>query len=272
MLRTTSMIVAALAFLGIAWWLFRGELAPLHSPPPVPPAVVPAVQRLDPPEPAAPSPVAPPPPAVTRPALPPPQPAALVPALGESDPLVRAELAPLGLPADWVGQDQLVRRLAVLIDNATRSELPHKQLRFLRPQGGYRVVEREGRVYPDPANAIRFDPLLDLLEAISPTTAASVIAKIEPILGAALRELGTRDAPSEILVEAIDRALEAPEPPREPVLVQPKVLYEYADPSLEALPPLDKQLMRLGPRNHARMRAYLTDLRRAMLDVATSAP
>ena len=99
-----------------------------------------------------------------------------------------------------------------------------------------------------------------------------MFAKIQPILGAALRELGTLDAPREIMVEAIDRALEAPEPPREPVLVQPKVLYEYADPSLEALPPLDKQLMRLGPRNHARMRAYLTDLRRAMLDVATRAP
>lgn len=270
MLRTTSMIVAALAFLGIAWWLFRDELAPAAPPPPAPPAAVPAVQRPDPPAPVAPPPAPPPPPAVTRPAPEPPEPP--VPALGESDPFVRAELAPLGLPAGWVAQDQLGRRLAVLIDNATRSELPHKQLQFLRPQGTYRVVEREGRVYPDPANAARFDPLLDLLESIAPTTAAALVAKIEPILGAALRELGTRDSPRAIVVEAIDRALEAPEPPRDPVLVQPKVLYQYADPALEALPPLDKQLMRLGPRNHARMRTYLTDLRRAMLDVATNAP
>lgn len=274
MLRTTSMIVAALAFLGVAWWLLRGELAPSEpSPPPEPRAEGPALKRQDPPEPSPPRPAAPRPPVVTRPAPDPPERVApVVPALAESDPFVRERLAPLGLPADWVAQDQLVRRLAVLVDNATRSELPHKQLQFLRPEGAYRVVEREGRVYPDPANAARFDPLLDLLESIAPTTAAALIGKIEPILAAALRELGTRDSTRQVVLEAIDRALEAPEPPRDPVLVQPKVLYQYADPALEALPPLDKQLMRLGPRNHARMRTYLTELRWAMLDVSPAEP
>ncbi|MCR9096658.1 MAG: DUF3014 domain-containing protein [bacterium] len=99
-----------------------------------------------------------------------------------------------------------------------------------------------------------------------------MIAQIEPILGAALRELGTQEAPRAIVIEAIDRALEAPEPPRNPVLVQPTVLYPYADTALEAVPPLDKQLMRLGPQNHTRMRVYLTDLRRAIFDAATNAP
>lgn len=273
MLRTTTMIVAALVFLGVAWWLFRNELAPgAPSPAPEPRAEAPPVVRSDPAEPASTMSAASPPPAVTPPEPKPPERAERVPALAESDPFVRDRLAPLGLPEEWVAKDQLVRRLGVLIDNATRSELPHKQLQFLRPDGAYRVVEREGRFTPDPANAARFDPLLDLLESISPTTAASLIVKIEPLLAAALRELGTQDSPREVVLEAIDRALEAPEPPRDPVLVRPKVLYQYADPALEALPPLDKQLMRLGPRNHARMRTYLTGLRRAMLDVESVNP
>ena len=267
MLRTAPVIVAILATLGVAWWLLRDEFAPsTPSPPPEPRTEVPAVERPDPVEPAPRPPAAPPPPAVTRPAPAPPERAAPVPPLAESDPYVRDQLAPLALPADWVARDQLVRRLAVLVDNATRSELPHRQLQFLRPGGAYRVLERDGRIYPDPANAARFDPLLDLLESISPATAASLVVSIEPILAAALRELGTEATPREAVLEAIDRALEAPEPPREPVLVRPKVLYRYADPALEALPPLDKQLMRLGVRNHARMRAYLVDLRRAMVD------
>lgn len=269
MLRNAMMIVAVLTFLAVAWWLLRDEFVspPPPSSQPEPRIETPIVERPDPVPPAPPRPTAPPPPAVPPPEPEPPVREVPVPALAESDPFMREQLAPLGLPEAWVEKDQLVRRLAVLVDNATRSELPHRQLQFLRPAGAYRVVEREGRTYPDPANAARFDPLLDLLESISPTTAASLIVTIEPILAAALGELGTAVPPREAVLEAIDRALEAPEPPRDPVLVRPKVVYQYADPALEALAPLDKQLMRLGPRNHARMRDYLVALRGAMLDV-----
>lgn len=157
-----------------------------------------------------------------------------------------------------------MRRLAVLVDNATRSELPTRQLQFLRPTDRYAVVEREGRLYPAPANAERFDPYLDLLESIEPSTAASLLERIAPLFDVALGELGSATPPREAVVDAIDRALEAPAPPRDPELVRPKVLYEYADPALEGQPPLAKQLMRLGPRNHARLQAWLTALRQAL--------
>ena len=53
----------------------------------------------------------------------------------------------------------------------------------------------------------------------------------------------------------------APAPQGDPELVQPKVLYEYADPALENLPPLEKQLLRLGPKNLKRLKTYLVRLR-----------
>jgi len=43
--------------------------------------------------------------------------------------------------------------------------------------------------------------------------------------------------------------------------VQPKVFYEYADPALEGLKPLQKQALRMGPSNVRRLKAYLTRLR-----------
>ena len=44
-------------------------------------------------------------------------------------------------------------------------------------------------------------------------------------------------------------------------LIQPKVFYEYADPALEGLSPLQKQALRMGPENVTRLKAYLTTLR-----------
>ena len=47
----------------------------------------------------------------------------------------------------------------------------------------------------------------------------------------------------------------------EVALLQSNVLYEYADPSLESLPPLQKQLLRMGPENLERIQVYLRALR-----------
>jgi hypothetical protein len=78
----------------------------------------------------------------------------------------------------------------------------------------------------------------------------------------ALQELGLRgpDARS-LLVNGIDQALATPVLVGEVELVQRNVLYEYADPAVEALPPLQKQLLRMGPDNLHRVQVYLRALR-----------
>ena len=44
-------------------------------------------------------------------------------------------------------------------------------------------------------------------------------------------------------------------------LVQPKVLFRYADSRLESLSGLQKQVLRMGPENTRRLKAYVTRLR-----------
>jgi hypothetical protein len=44
-------------------------------------------------------------------------------------------------------------------------------------------------------------------------------------------------------------------------VVQPKVYYQFADPNLESLKPLQKQLLRMGPQNLARIKGYLTQVK-----------
>jgi hypothetical protein len=49
------------------------------------------------------------------------------------------------------------------------------------------------------------------------------------------------------------------------VLVQPNVMYLYADPQLEALSPGQKTLIRMGPANEALLKARLRDLKAQLL-------
>lgn len=269
MVKKVSALVGVLVFLALGYLLLRGEVEPLRedsgtgqqssapgqgeraiSDGSREPADGRAVEMPEPTPLAA--------EAVSRADLPP---------LEESDPFVRERLEPFDLPQDWVARDDLVRRLAVLVDNATRGNLPRRQLRFLKPEGRFEVVERDGRLYADLDNGDRFDPFLDLLERIEPEAAARLLIVIEPLLEAAFRELGRPTEPEQAVRDAIDRVVDFSVPTGDPALVQRKVLYEYADPKLESLPPLEKQMLRLGARNLGRFQAFLIELR-AELDLA----
>jgi hypothetical protein len=67
------------------------------------------------------------------------------------------------------------------------------------------------------------------------------------------------------LIEAIDDMLAAPEAPATVALVQPKVLYQYADPDLEARSAGQKIMMRMGSENAAKVKAKLQEIRRELV-------
>ncbi len=62
-------------------------------------------------------------------------------------------------------------------------------------------------------------------------------------------------------MEVIDHLLAAPEVQEPLRLVQPKVLYEYADPRLETLSAGQKILVRVGSENAAKLKAKLREIR-----------
>ena len=198
-------------------------------------------------------------PAVERPALPP---------LDGSDAFVRAQTIPACLPLAWAAADNLVRRAAVVIENASRGELPPKRGGLLPPLSGFPVRQDGERLLMNESGYPRFDPYLDQLEAIDPERLAGCIRWLEPLLGEALGELGHSDGPQAAIAAAMDRILAVPEPVEgaDIELVQPKVLYRHADPRLESLGGLQKQVLRMGPDNARRLKAYLNRLRPLLAD------
>ena len=66
------------------------------------------------------------------------------------------------------------------------------------------------------------------------------------------------------LVEVIDHLLATPDVTEPLVLVQPRVLYEFADPTLQNLSAGQKILLRMGAENRQQAKAKLREIRQAI--------
>src|SRR5690606_23829850 len=112
------------------------------------------------------------------------------------------------------------------------------------------------------SNDLRYQAFLRFAESIDPATAAKLCVRFYPLLQYDYHQLGFPHGHFNVrVIAAIDDMLAAPTP-RGPIrLVQPKVLYRFADPALESLSAGQKIMIRIGPDNARRLRAVLVRLR-----------
>ena len=85
-------------------------------------------------------------------------------------------------------------------------------------------------------------------------------SEIKPLLDEAYSELGYDDDFTRTLQDAITRVLDMELPKSSMALIQPSVMYKFANPELEALPDTDKLLLRLGKDNLLVMKSVLLEL------------
>jgi hypothetical protein len=180
----------------------------------------------------------------------------VLPALDQSDAFVREELTAMGLPEQWSSQDELVRRLAAVIENAARGEYPRRQFALLALQPPFQVVERDGRMYVDPANYTRYEPLVTALERVDPRRVARLVGFLMPLIDTSIGELGESGSGRSFMAAGLQKVLEVPVVAGDVEVLRPNVFYTYADPSLEQLGALQKLLLRAGPANVQRVQAY----------------
>jgi len=259
--------VVLLVAIAAAWWWWQGRPAPTAPPvaqaPVVPPATEPG--KSEPPRVVHPIGQAP---AAAEPA----QEAAPLPPLGESDSALRAAIGNL------VGEKSLLEffhmrdiasRIVATVDNLPRAKVAQKVLPVRGPTGAF-VVEGEGEARIIGAdNASRYAAHVRLLDAVDSKQAATVYLRFYPLLQQAYRELGYPQGHfNDRLVAVIDHLLATPEVEGPIKLVQPKVLYEFADPALESRSAGQKLLLRMGNANAARVKSKLREFRREI----TSAP
>jgi len=255
-----GLLVAALAVAGVVWWQTREA-----TPPPEPLATAPSPEEPSEQVNPAPAPAPAPEPLATVEA--PVEEKPVLPALDESDPYVREKvLATSPKLADWLDRDSLVRRFAVVMDNAAVGDVPRRQLAFLAPTGRFRVIKiTDDRFVMDPKGYARYDRFVAVFTSVPPKQAAALLTTLAPLFTEALLELGQpAEEPLATLRDAITMVLATPELDTAVELVRPKVSYQFSDPTLEALPPLQKQLIRMGPEHVRQIKAYLRQVDAAL--------
>ena len=262
MQKAILIVVVVIAVAVIGWALWPSDRSPPAEAVPVDAVPTP---DLEAPQPLEPTPVeAPPEMAVETGPAPAEEPEVVLPPLAESDPFVRERLEPMRLPEPWLEQGDYVRRMAVVVENATRGTYPRRQLAFLAPEGPFRVIERGEAVYVDPVSYDRYDRYVEVLEGVEPERVAGLLETIEPLLATALGELGVEAPAEEMMETALAEVMAVPVLSGDVELVQPNVMYHYADPDLEALSPLQKQVLRMGPDNVRRLQDHLREVAAAL--------
>jgi hypothetical protein len=191
-----------------------------------------------------------------------------LPPLAESDPALQEAATAL------IGKESLdrlfnikdiARRIVVTVDNLPRKKLPQRYS-IAKPVAGQFLVTGKGEAAAiNPVNHRRYTGYARLADAIDTKKLVAVYLYFYPLLQEEYKNLGfPKRYFNDRVVEAIDDLLAAPEIKTSIRVVQPKVMYEFADPSLEALSAGQKIMIRIGPENATAIKAKLREIRREL--------
>jgi len=150
-----------------------------------------------------------------------------------------------------LGDGDLVRRWAIVTENIAGDVVPRKPLAALAPAEAFSVVRRGGAIFVDPRSYRRYDAVGDAVGSIDPNAFVLAYSALRPALETAYRGLGYPEGSIDRVTARALARLERTSPrDGEIELVEgPGTTYLYADPGLESLGDVEKQLLRTGPRN-----------------------
>lgn len=258
-----GMVAALVAIVLLVLWIFSPSDEPEPRPPEIPQQAEPEPEPE--PEPVEPEESAPPP----EPEEPPEEP---LPPLGESDEVIREELAQLRNGSqllDLLVTDDVIRKTVRAVTAAKEGALVNKYRPVTEleepfeaePVGGPTGENEQPRYRMSEESYERYDARVNLLSSMNPESLVAVYQRYYPLLEEAYQEQGVEQGSFHDVVQAaIDNMLAAPIIEKDILLVQPSVMYRYADPELEALPPVQKLMLRMGPDNSRKLKAVLRRL------------
>jgi hypothetical protein len=187
-----------------------------------------------------------------------------LPPLDQTDALVRSlveKLSSYPAVAAWLTTTGLIRNFTVVVANIADGETPAKHLKPLKPAGVFSTKTSGGAVVIDPASYQRYDGIAAAVGAVDARGAAHLYATLKPRINDAYRDLAGPDINFDKSLErAIVMLLGTPTVDGDVALETSKVTYSFASPSLEELPKVQRQFLRMGPRNVRIVKAKLREV------------
>jgi hypothetical protein len=191
-----------------------------------------------------------------------------LPPLPQSDPIVRELVARLSSHptiAAWLTTKGLIANFTVATINIAEGRTPTQFLRPIAPRGRFRTTSAGEELFVDPRSYDRYNPHADAITALDSVGTASLYLTLKPRITDAYRELGYPEGDFDrVLERALGVLLQTPALDEKVALYPKGVTFAYADPTLQALSPAQKQFLRLGPRNGQAIRGKLEEIARLL--------
>jgi hypothetical protein len=193
-----------------------------------------------------------------------------LPDLDASDPLIRdlvqEKQSSQGL-SEWLKLDDLIRRSASFMDGLARGSVSEKIFPLGSPEGSFTTHRQDNMIWLNAGNYERYNSVIRILLSIDMPMMAQFFHRVRPLLETAFAELGYRPRQMDgIILQTIDNILTTPVIVEPLKLTRESVTYKFADPDLEGLMPLQKQLLRVGPENTRRIQQQAKALKEALLN------
>lgn len=207
-----------------------------------------------------------------------------LPELADSDEYARETLSEVVGEAgaiQYFSTEGLVTRVVATVDALSSRQVPGNIQAVTGPDGEYaavpdpaparEILDEAGDPIPqfksDPANAGRYRPYVEMLEAVDADQFVVLYERNAPLFEQAWRQLGyTGEVFDERLVEVIDELLATPTVSEPYALIKPEAYYLFADEDLEALTAGQKILLRMGADNASRVKSKLLEFRQALAE------
>jgi hypothetical protein len=192
-----------------------------------------------------------------------------VPALNESDKSFHEDLTSVpGAQAleKLLVPDNIIRNIVVTVDNLSKKKIAVEQRPIKATSGQFMVVGTGDQLTINPENYARYRPVMEVVKSVDTQKLVQLYFHFYPLFQSAFDDLGYQNAYfNDHAIAQIDHLLATPDVSGPVALVQPNVMYRYADPALEALSPGQKTLIRMGPANEALIKARLRELKAQLL-------
>ena len=199
-----------------------------------------------------------------------PAPKTVLPNLNESDSFFRNRMEIMSSNTDlvrWLSVDDLLRRAASYLDGLSRGVILSKIFPLTQPNGSFTTHMDGETIWLNAGNYERYDITIEAIASIKMEALAQLFHIARPLIETSFAEMGYNERQMEgIILQAIDRVLSTPIIIEPIELTRESVLYQFADPELEALMPLQKQVLRTGPENTQKLQQQALALKNALLN------
>ena len=176
----------------------------------------------------------------------------VLPELDSSDAPIRESVTQVAPElAPWLNTGQLIRNYMIIANDFSQGLRSGKHMHFLKLDQALSAEQNDTGLVIAAKSYQRYDKLARAIDAIDAPAILAVYKKFRPLLlqvygefsypaGHSLEDMFTKAAAEVLAAPVIDGPI---------ALLRTSTHYKFADPQLEALSPVHKQMIRMGPEN-----------------------